>query len=370
MRVLLVGPSCENGSISPYMSLLAGSLAQQGARVTRVGCDCLPYDAAEGRFWSLDRIVAKAEGLWARVPEQDHDLISLQFGNLEIEQLLAAFWARHTNRPAVYHVHSMNWTLFREHVPNPELQDAVRRGVCGMNGYLCFGSFARAYCASHWGAKPIFTSFYPMTIPACSTPLMFRELGNFLGGAGRRLPLATLYGFASPWKNANLLVQALSLVREPMCFLLAGPLWSDASSCGIELEAARRVLARGAVRFSVVDRYLSSGEAKALLQASDFGVFPYRYHDSFQGSGALADYLGHGVPVVATDVGNLREMVGSAGIVVPSNDPLAMAAAISRLAGDAAYRQRLRLTAEKRAALFDAERHGAGCLAFYQSLTA
>ena len=50
-----------------------------------------------------------------------------------------------------------------------------------------------------------------------------------------------------------------------------------------------------------------------------------------------------GVPVVVTDAGGLPEVVlaGESGLVVPRDDPAALAAALQRLIDDAPLRQRL-----------------------------
>jgi glycosyltransferase involved in cell wall biosynthesis len=67
------------------------------------------------------------------------------------------------------------------------------------------------------------------------------------------------------------------------------------------------------------------------VQATDLAVLPYKEHPGFQGSGAVTDYLARGVPVVATDVANMRELVGEAGVIVPPGDPAALASALAVL---------------------------------------
>ncbi|HEU6444740.1 MAG TPA: glycosyltransferase, partial [Gaiellaceae bacterium] len=69
-----------------------------------------------------------------------------------------------------------------------------------------------------------------------------------------------------------------------------------------------------------------------LMAESTLAVFPYRSGES--ASGALATALGNGRPAVVTDVlGETVEEYG-AGLVVPPEDPEALAAAIRRLLDD------------------------------------
>ena len=82
----------------------------------------------------------------------------------------------------------------------------------------------------------------------------------------------------------------------------------------------------------------------------------------------LIEAMGAGKPVVATDVGGVREMVGDAGLVVPPNDPGALAEALRRLAeGDlGTWGRDARVRAEQRFTLDTArDRH----LALYEQLT-
>ncbi len=60
-------------------------------------------------------------------------------------------------------------------------------------------------------------------------------------------------------------------------------------------------------------------------------------------SGAVRESLAAGVPVVATDVGGNRELVldGETGLLVPPEDPAALATAIRRLLDDRALATRL-----------------------------
>jgi glycosyltransferase involved in cell wall biosynthesis len=62
-----------------------------------------------------------------------------------------------------------------------------------------------------------------------------------------------------------------------------------------------------------------------------------------------------GVPVVAAGVGGLTEGVGEGGVLVPPQDPRALASAISALLGDPARRRELSARALAGAFRFDPE---------------
>lgn len=61
--------------------------------------------------------------------------------------------------------------------------------------------------------------------------------------------------------------------------------------------------------------------------------------------------MAHGRPVVASNVGGLRDVVvdGETGLVVPPRDPTALRAALERLLADEELRRRLGATGRERA---------------------
>ncbi len=99
-------------------------------------------------------------------------------------------------------------------------------------------------------------------------------------------------------------------------------------------------------------------DVPALLAAADIVAVPSRW----EGFGlAAAEALAAGAAVVASDVDGLREVVGDAGLLVPPDDPVSLATALSRLAGDADLRRELGVRGRRRAAerfdIYDTVRH-------------
>jgi glycosyltransferase involved in cell wall biosynthesis len=109
-------------------------------------------------------------------------------------------------------------------------------------------------------------------------------------------------------------------------------------------------------------------DAAALVAAFDVAVVPSRY----EGFGfAAAEAMLAGVPVVASRTGGLVEVVGDSGILVPPEDPAALAEAIVRLGRDDARRRELAAAGRHRAAAeFGVRRMAEQTLAVYQRVEA
>jgi glycosyltransferase involved in cell wall biosynthesis len=84
-------------------------------------------------------------------------------------------------------------------------------------------------------------------------------------------------------------------------------------------------------------------DVAAWLRRAEVLVHPVRW----EGFGlAVLEAMLAGVPVVATNVSSLPELVGDAGILVPPDDPSALAAAVNRISPDLGERGRERARAE------------------------
>jgi glycosyltransferase involved in cell wall biosynthesis len=134
------------------------------------------------------------------------------------------------------------------------------------------------------------------------------------------------FGLIRRYKGLDVLIRALAEIPDARLLVAGDPLDSV------------RPVQRLARELGVDDRidwrlgYLPADEVESLMREATIAVFPYRSGES--ASGALATALGHGRPAVVTDVlGETVEEYG-AGLVVPPDDPTALAEACTRLLTD------------------------------------
>ncbi|MCT9083008.1 glycosyltransferase family 4 protein [Streptomyces fulvoviolaceus] len=175
-------------------------------------------------------------------------------------------------------------------------------------------------------------------------------LASGTDGVSRLLCVAAV----TPRKGQHRLIEALAGVTElPWSCVCVGGLAQDA-----EYVAGLRILIR---KYGLQDRlHLVGPQAGAELDASynaaDLMVLT-SYAETY--GMAVTEALARGIPVLATDVGGLPEAVGRApdggvpGILVPPEDPAALAAELRGWFGEADVRRRLKAAARGRRAALD-----------------
>jgi glycosyltransferase involved in cell wall biosynthesis len=136
------------------------------------------------------------------------------------------------------------------------------------------------------------------------------------------------FGQIAPYKGLDLLLQAFASIGADQTrhLVIAGKCID--SHIQKELESAIRIH-RHAARIHWLDEFVPHSEVPSLIHAADCLAMPYRYIDQ---SGVLLLALSSGLPVVATDVGSIREyMSPGMGEVVPVGDVKAFASALDRV---------------------------------------
>jgi D-inositol-3-phosphate glycosyltransferase len=147
--------------------------------------------------------------------------------------------------------------------------------------------------------------------------------------------VAVFFGYVRRYKGLDTLLDAWPAVRRerPATLVVAGEFYEDAAPYRERVVRANAGAAAEALPVRLIDRYLPDDQVEALFKAADVVVLPYR---SATQSGVTHVAYALGKPVITTDVGGLAETVrpGETGLVVPPENPEALAAAIVRFFAD------------------------------------
>lgn len=167
-----------------------------------------------------------------------------------------------------------------------------------------------------------------------------------LGLEAEDLVVGMVARFAFPKDQIGLLRAAQPLLAGrgalKILFVGSGPAQAQAAAVAKELGIERQVRFLG--DRTDVPALLAAMDVFALI--SSFEALPM----------TIIEAMAAGLPVVASDVGGVRELVadGATGLCVPAGSPEALHAALARLAGDPALRQALgRAGMERARAEFD-----------------
>ena len=184
-------------------------------------------------------------------------------------------------------------------------------------------------------------------------------------------PTVVFVGRLQPFKGTDVAVQALAELRNMVPDARLVIVGGD-SPRGNRGERMRLRLA--ARRLGVADRLrflepVPHNELADLYRAADVVVVP----SASESFGLVAlEAAACGTPVVATDVGGLRQLVrdGETGYLVGSRDPSSFAAALSRVLADPSARERLGANAVRLASRFPWSSTAVGILETYASVMA
>ncbi len=180
-----------------------------------------------------------------------------------------------------------------------------------------------------------------------------------IGSVGR---LAKQKGYSTLVQAARLVLNELPSAR----FVVVGP---DAHRTESERDVVENLIAGLGLegRFELAKPV---GDVGLFLAGLDIFVLPSRW----EGFGlAVVEAMAAGLPVVSTRVGGIPEVVeeGEDGILVPPDDPGALAGALVKLAADPALRLQMGRAGRLRAtALFDREAMASAYGALYRGVAA
>ncbi len=237
-----------------------------------------------------------------------------------------------TRGAAVVTVHDLTYLRYPEMCTSDVLQyrqlvpRALQRGAT----VHTVSEFVRAEVIEHYRLPEDRVIAVPNGITAA--PLGDPGQGGRLAGGGRYL---LAIGTVEPRKDLPGLVLAfdeLAADDPDLRLVIAGADGWGAEALTEAVAAAHH--GSRVVRLGFVDE-----EARAdLLAGAEALVLASRY----EGFGLTAgEAMAAGVPVVATATGGIPEVVGDAGVLVPPDDPAALASALAVLLGDPEQRAQL-----------------------------
>ena len=151
-------------------------------------------------------------------------------------------------------------------------------------------------------------------------------------------PLLLTWGLIGPGKGIEWALRALALLRDldpAPTYTVAGR--THPKVLGVQGDVYRDGLTKLAGELGVTemvhwaDQYLDQLSLSRLIRSADVVVLPYDSTEQVT-SGVLTEAVGAGVPVVATEFPHAVELLADGpGLLVPHQDPTAMAVAIRRV---------------------------------------
>jgi glycosyltransferase involved in cell wall biosynthesis len=172
--------------------------------------------------------------------------------------------------------------------------------------------------------------------------------------------LAVSVGALVPHKDYRTLIAAAEVLRDSHPSLH----WVIAGEGQLRRALERQVAQAGLER--VVHLIGAVPDGRAVIAGGDLFVVSSREEGL---NTSVLDAMQLGVAVVSTDGGGLPEaLAGGAGLVVPREQPAALAQAVAALLKDPGIRTRLIAAARARVARFGSDRMAAGMLSVYHSV--
>jgi polysaccharide biosynthesis protein PslF len=180
-----------------------------------------------------------------------------------------------------------------------------------------------------------------------------------------RRPMILTWGLIGPGKGIEFMIEALGQLRDldpPPRYVVLGQthprvLASEGESYRESLtERAHALGVDHLVEFD--DSYRPTESVLAQIRAADMVVLPYRSRDQVV-SGVLVEAIASGKPVVATRFPHAIELLGKgSGLLVPHEDPDAIAAALRSLLTDPGLAARTAGASRKQASMYHWENVG------------
>lgn len=335
LRIMMIAPAGLGGTIQ-YSHNLANALGHRGHEVclvTAIDNELSRFPRSYELLGAFDRFTPHAGPLrafWRRIRSFDPHIVHFQ--GAQRPEFYLLIWAILRRRSSARFV----WT------PQDVLSNSLKPYHARLLRHL-YGRMGHVFVNARQNLAPIREMFGVPSerITLLSIPDLLAFARSDLARAcppempapiDPHLPFFLCFGLIEPRKGIGTLIEAFARMQAsgpPARLLIIGkPLTAT--------EEFAEAIARTGLppeRLQMIPRYASFEEMNALFEAAAAVVLPY--HQGWN-SGVLSAAQGYGRPVIATRVGGFDEVVehGVSGLLVPPNDPGALAEALTRIAAE------------------------------------
>jgi glycosyltransferase involved in cell wall biosynthesis len=348
IRLALVGPSWPlRGGIARTTTALAAALEAQGSLagffVPARQYPAFLYPGARDADSGACPLLAAAEPMFGVLEPWSWSRLARRLRALKADALVVPYWTaawapvelfllRREIAPVVAVVHNP-----ADHGAGALARAAAQAVLGRCAAFMCHARSVARALGERFAGTPL--SVHPL--PGDAPPAADRAAARARFGLAPATVAVLSFGLIRPYKGVEVLLEAVARIPRsvPLTVLLAGEPWGG---LGAALERKLRT-ADLAGRVVASLGWVPEAETGAWFAAADAVVLPYR---SATGSAVAAQALAAGLPLVASAVGGLADVVedGVNGLLVPPADPGALAAALVRIA-DGGVRARLRVGA-------------------------
>ena len=348
------------GGDKPYALGLASALIAKGLSFDFIGSDDVNspdfHDHSQVRFLNLRgnqredvsvltkvlRVLTYYGRLLRYTAKADPKIIHILWNNkIEfLDRTLLLVYYRLLGKKIVFTAHNVNAA---ERDGNDSLLNrlTLRIQYCLVNHIFVHTEKAKQQLTSAFGVPRGKISVIPLGVnnSVPNTSLTSAEAKARLGLTTRQ-KVVLFFGRIAPYKGLEYLIEAMRLLRqtEPdyMLFIVGRP----KKDCASYLAEVRNHISRSNLRSNVIERieFVPDEETEIYFKAADVLVLPYTH--IFQ-SGLLALGYNFGLPVIAADVGSLKEeiVLRKTGFVFRPRDPLDLAEKLSSYFDSDLYHQ-------------------------------